>query len=628
MGYVEPNSDIELMQVQGLDNRYIHTLYFNSVENQSSFFANKVRVRFTKQSYQRANIGTLRIRTGYDSISGLNYLRFRNTPSNDVSPQARSNMWYYAFINSCTYINEQVTEVHYEIDEIQTWFIHSNTLPCLVLREHTNNDTPALNLEAEPFGSEIYDSDLLKTDEHTNSDMSLVITASNVSFNKLTVYTQNNYTDGFYNPTTLMVKPIPQGTDEEIKRQLGEYTTQLFDWIKGFYDSDSGEQVTPKGDILSVRMFYTDYANLYTMPDTPNVQSEDGSQKHYRLTVNKPTEYDNFVPQNKKMLTYPFSFLVCTSGAGSAQQYKWEYFDGNSANFDSYGCVTGEPIVSYIPLDYEGQTENIDQRFSITDFPMCPFSYDAFQAWMASSAPSVAKNARDLGMISGGVTIATSLVSIGVGLYLGMQGANAIAGLASVETLMDLLQATKQGARPYEFTNVNGVLSADVDVQRANMARQMRTNVAVSQLPKLGGVASGALGMYSAYKNYEYTFANAKYQPRVVVGHSGGSQLFGSRLPQTRFYHAHIRDDEAKRVDEQLTMYGYATNRVKVPNFSGRRYWNFVKTQGCTVSGIAPCDSLSAIGKILDSGITFWHGDYVGNYRVGFNGDVITNPIG
>jgi hypothetical protein len=74
-------------------------------------------------------------------------------------------------------------------------------------------------------------------------------------------------------------------------------------------------------------------------------------------------------------------------------------------------------------------------------------------------------------------------------------------------------------------------------------------------------------------------------------------------------------------------MYGYATNRVKVPNFSGRRYWNFVKTQGCTVSGNAPGDSLSAIGKILDSGITFWHGDYVGNYRVGFNGDVITNPI-
>jgi hypothetical protein len=613
------------MQVQGLDNRYIHTLYFNSVESQTSFFANKVRVRFTKQSYQRANIGTLRIRTGYDSISGLNYLRFRNTPSNDVSPQARSNMWYYAFINSCTYINEQVTEVHYEIDEMQTWFIHSNALPCLVLREHTNNDTPALNLEAEPFGSEIYDSDLLKTDEHTNSDMSLVITASNVSFNKLTVYTQNNYTDGFYNPTTLMVKPIPQGTDSEIKEQLGEYTKQLFDWIKGFYDSDSGEQVTPKGDILSVRMFYTDYANLYTMPDTPNVQSEDGSQKHYRLTVNKPTEYDNFVPQNKKMLTYPFSFLVCTSGAGSAQQYKWEYFDGNSANFDSYGCVTGEPIVSYIPLDYEGQTENIDQRFSITDFPMCPFSYDAFQAWMASSAPSVAKNARDLGMISGGVTIATSLVSIATGLYLGAQVPNSIIMNEELDKMIAYRGIANSVSSYSSASNViSSALQSEANIATAQLAK---FNNALAQAPKVSGIIGGALGMYSAYKNYEYTFANAKYQPRVVVGHSGGSQLFGSRLPQTRFYHAHIRDDEAKRVDEQLTMYGYATNRVKVPNFSGRRYWNFVKTQGCTVSGNAPGDSLSAIGKILDSGITFWHGDYVGNYRVGFNGDVITNPI-
>ena len=625
MGYVQPNSDIQLLRVNGLDNRYIHTIYFADTSARDSFFADKVGHNFPKQSYQRVTQGVLRVKQAYDVLFQYNYMRFRNTPSNETGGQARSRFWYYAFVTDCIYINELVTEIHYEIDEMITWFPIINVRPCLVLREHTNNDTPALNLEAEPFGSEIYDSDLLSTDENTNSDMCLVITASNVSFDQYKVYTQNSYTDGFYNPTTVLVKQIPQGTAQEIKSQLSEFTDKLFTWIKGYIADENNEVIVPEGNILSVRMFYTDYANPEAITDVNDVQSEGGTQKHYRHQIIKPTEYDNFVPQNKKMLTYPFSFLVATSGAGSVQDYRWEYFDGDSANFDSYGNVTGEPSITYIPLDYEGQTENIDRSFSIADFPMCPFSYDAFQAWMASNAPNIAKTARDTAMMGSGISIACSIVSIAAGLYLGLQAPASILATAGIEQMI-ASRAISMGGNTYADVRGSILSQAQLNALKAD-ANQMQANTYVSQAGKLGGIAGGALGMYQAQKNYEYTFANARYQPRVVVGHSSGSQLYGERLPQTRFYNVHIRDDEAKRVDEQLTMFGYATNRVKVPNFTGRRYWNFVKTQGSTVVGEIPGDSLSAIAKILDSGITFWHGDYVGNYRVGFNGDVITDPI-
>lgn len=617
MGYVQPNSDIELMYVQGLDDRYLHSLYFNSVQERDSFFASKVRISFSRQSYTRPFAGALRIRTGYDSVGSYNYMRFRNPPSNDVAPQARSYKWYYCFINECRYINEQVTEVSYEIDEIQTWFIGSNLLPCLVEREHTNNDTIGLNLEAEPFGSEVYDSDLIKADENTNSDLSLVITATNVSFNKLTIYPLSYYTDGVYNPTFVFLKPIPLGTEDTIRKELGEFTDNVFDYIKGSYDEETGKTIRPKGEILSVRIMFTNYTNPVSLEASP-VLSESGNQKHYRIDVAKPTKYDNYTPQNNKMLTYPFSFMYATTGAGDVGEFHWELFDGDTASFDSYGNITGEPTINYVPLDYNGQIENLDNRFCISDFPICPFSYDAFQAWIASGGLAKARNERNIAMLQHGVSIATSLVGIGASV--------ATAGLSNYATGM-INFATMAASDINAYGRVMyGTDSYKSLVERQHASAQ-RNALESGALSGANGILQNAIGMYKAQKNYEYKFADARYQPRVVTGSSGGSSLYGAHLVETRFYHAHIRDDEAKRVDEQFTLYGYATNRVKKPNLTGRKYWNFIKTNGATVVGNMPASSATAIGQILDSGITFWHGDYAGNYNIGNNGDVITNPI-
>ena len=83
-------------------------------------------------------------------------------------------------------------------------------------------------------------------------------------------------------------------------------------------------------------------------------------------------------------------------------------------------------------------------------------------------------------------------------------------------------------------------------------------------------------------------------------------------------YTISIRAQNARRIDDFLSMYGYATEKVKVPNTSGRRSWNYVKTKGARIGGNIPGSVADKICAILDRGITFWHpsatiGDYTQN---------------
>jgi hypothetical protein len=62
-------------------------------------------------------------------------------------------------------------------------------------------------------------------------------------------------------------------------------------------------------------------------------------------------------------------------------------------------------------------------------------------------------------------------------------------------------------------------------------------------------------------------------------------------------------------------MFGYKVNTVKTPDVTTRKYWNYVKTVGVTLSGNIPADSLVKLCDIYNKGVTFWkYGCNVGDY--------------
>ena len=62
-------------------------------------------------------------------------------------------------------------------------------------------------------------------------------------------------------------------------------------------------------------------------------------------------------------------------------------------------------------------------------------------------------------------------------------------------------------------------------------------------------------------------------------------------------------------------MFGYATNRVKVPNIGTRQNWNYVETQHINIVGDIPNDHMDRLKEVYNSGVTIWNNpDTFGDY--------------
>lgn len=99
----------------------------------------------------------------------------------------------------------------------------------------------------------------------------------------------------------------------------------------------------------------------------------------------------------------------------------------------------------------------------------------------------------------------------------------------------------------------------------------------------------------------------AKHMPDEVHGDPNSSDynFSGGHFIDVR--RMSVRQEYAKIIDEYFSQLGYATNRVKLPNITGRRNWNFVKTTNCYIEADIPQDDLQEIKNMFNRGITFWH---------------------
>lgn len=552
MAYVTPNSMLQLFKGINLDNRYLHTIYFANETAQNTWFTSKVFQTFGNLSYQRYSENVIRVQADASTLLGVSYLRFKNTRT--------ASKWFYAFVLGVEYVNETTCDIHYEIDVMQTWFIQNGTIkPCMVLREHVNNDSFGSNLEAEPIGSDVYDCDFIgKFDEFGDYSVVIVSTGKPIE-NDLII-------KGMFNGTHIETLPCTDRDDAEAIATYLEDT--LFDgnW-------DTGEQ---KEDII----------DLYTVPsflcNSNNIQ-EHGLTGNNKIYI--PNSYDNYTPKNKKLIGYPFSYLLCTTHNGDGQSYKWEYFEGtigSEVEFRMTGTFLGGGQVVCYPKSYNGQADNLDCKVTMDDFPKNSFNFDAYQAWVASGGK-------------------TKLIND-----------SRIVNARGASSMLDL------------YSNVisNATYNPNKDAQNIGVSMGLGIVNAIS------GTMKTLTNLQEAQNKIEYRFKDAHYQPNINVGASTPSYAVGDSVLNFYFYHCHVRDDEAKRLDDFLSCYGYAVNKVKTPNLTGRQYWNFVQTQNAVIDGDMPSSSKEAIAKIFDGGITFWHnGDDVGNYAQSVTNGSINNPI-
>ena len=575
MAYVQPNSIIQLFRGINLDNRYMHTIYFASESAQNSWFTGKVYRTYQQISYTRYTRNSIKLKADTTEIMDCTYLRFKNDRSVDK--------WFYAFINSVEYVNENTCLITYEIDVMQTWFIQTGTLqPSYILRQHVTDDTFGVNLEAEPVGSDVFDCDEItysSPDGALFGNYSLVInTTQNPNGTGGSGTLLNNK---LYNGTNLII------TDTDDASALNNITNALQTILEGSWTS--GDRPV---EVVDMFTFPTKFANLTVLANT------------HQVNVTHNGTMSGYTPKNKKLYGYPFAYLQASTKDGSGCIYKWEYFDGmlettHTVEFTAYGNPIGGGSIICYPERYNGVNENIDAKMSITNFPKNPFNYDAYQAWIAAGGSERLQREETITNVRG----VTALVKSASNAILGQ-------GMSGV---------TQTGTSAYGMEQNGGATARGIAGMTGGINQIVQS---------AGNYIETTMNVLEAQNKIGYQWADAQYQPNQIIGSATPNAIVAMRALDFYFFHVHVRADELKRLDDFLSCFGYAINKVETPNLHNRRYWNFIQTQGAVISGNMPASSKDAIARIFDGGITFWHdGDQIGNYRQSVTSGSINNPI-
>ena len=127
-----------------------------------------------------------------------------------------------------------------------------------------------------------------------------------------------------------------------------------------------------------------------------------------------------------------------------------------------------------------------------------------------------------------------------------------------------------------------------------------------------GGLVAGGLVAGGGVLDVINTIQDVSYKRDLLPPQNAGNVNIGdvnfaTNLNTFMAYKMSIRSEYARIIDNFFSMFGYKTNRVKVPNISGRLNWNYVKTIGANIIGNIPQNDLQEIKSMFNKGITLWH---------------------
>lgn len=395
--YIAPNSTVKLLKNVPLDNTYEHTVYFDTKAHQHTWFEGylKTGMTFSKQYYQRHSRDYIKLETLADNVYDCNYLMFQNT--------SYGTKWFYAFITNVEYINDNVTLIQYEIDDMQTWHFDYTLKDCFVEREHSIDDIIGENLIPENF--DIGDHLVVDTERFIGKDRL-----------------------GFYSNLDICVAAPFNETygDYAGGKVTNGYSGLYYNMFHGANaEADAAAFISGAGlkkdEIVNV--FYC-FGGLC---ERTGVQSVVPTETNITLTRTAPQTFGAFgryTPKNMKLYTYPYCYLRVKDGFGNYSEYKYEYFDG-AIQFKLTGDLSPNPSVICIPQNYMGETDNYSECFTLTGFPQCAWNSDAYIAWLAQTGIRVYSDVVG-GVVEGGLNAVGNdkglLANIGEGVDRNLNG--------------------------------------------------------------------------------------------------------------------------------------------------------------------------------------------------------------
>lgn len=549
MAVITPQTDLILLKCP-LEVDQQNQLTFANATGQYNYFNSLPKLAVSNFTYQRKD-STVRFPSQVDSIRSYNYCMYRNT--------AYGNKWFYAFITSARYVNDNMTELKLKTDVWQTWQFDITLKSSFIEREHVADDTIGKHTLDENVGTGEYMINAVTENILCSPD-------STKAFIVLAVTEPPQYIDGtpfISSYVSRMYNGIISGAYLFLFEYSAAGAASMGEFINWYDSNDKANAIisvyaTPKSVYaatdISTTTLNTGGGSPFSTAVTYSVLvMTTGSTDMGNTTITLNSTLNGYTPKNNRLYCYPFNYLMVSNNRGTDNIYHYEDFSTpSSISFKCVGALVEGSSVKCYPLDYKKNTTTRSGYAFGTDMQTTPtFSWnnDMYLNWQAQNSWH--------GMGNAGARTVSAAVNMPTDVKGGGEGAASFFGWVG--------DVVEKGAS-YVGSAINAVKNS----------------------------ITGA--------SYQ-----ASLQPDQVNGQNTGDVNFASSKCGFTFYQMSVRAEVAAMIDNYLSMFGYKVNTMKAINISSRRYWNYIKCIQANITGDIPQDDMQEIKKLFNDGITFWH---------------------
>lgn len=559
------NSEIIICKNIKLEKSYSDVLDYN--EGQMVALCRQHAVATANNySFIRKERNVIDTRFSYEDALKCNYMAFKNTDY--------SNKWFFAWIDEVIFKGDLNTEIKYTIDSWSTWFDKWTKKPCFIQREHTNDDTIGANTLQENLDigdvieeDSVYDISLSEYNWVAvetswilaeNSDGNEVLEKNRgKQFSGITVYNKQVFGN------KIILFPY-------------NYTSDLLKLALYILRTNSDGHIADIKNIFiipdalinkSELILHTAYVeektdnfkiDFYELPMSDDV-------KRLPIEINKINSFKNLNIKNSKCFCYPYNYLYVSNNVGNSNIYKYEnFYDSLKATFEIILSISIGCSGKLIPTNYKKISKNYDESLPLAKFPTCSWSSDAFINWLTQNAVNEASN-----------------------MAFGIFGAGN-QYRSDIEQVSRHNQAVQERGKGQEMTT----LGADIG---------LGVNIAGTVARQIGNFYSGSL------------------MPNIQGGQNTGDVTWADNANTFMIRCMRVKDENIKIIDEYFSRFGYLTNRVKLPNITGRQNFNYIEIGSSEEIGYGEVPSvfMNNINNACRRGVTIWHNhENLGNYNI------------
>lgn len=516
---IAPSSDIYLIKSPlEMDSR--HQINFVNASAQNTYFYNLPHLLMENATYQRKD-ERLYFEGSFDTCLTYNYCMYKN--------EGYSNKWFYAYVTDMRFESNNSCSCRLVNDVFQTWMFDYTLKPSFIERSHVPKSSDTIGAYTYPEGLETgdYVCNVHYVDNISSQVNSVILGCTINPFTSTTqqIYKYNDKYNGLISGCGYY-------------KWMANEVNALLLTIQRIADIGQSDS------IVTLFMYPSDWAPYKdTSVDTKVMPSDTPITFDYGIT--RIESLDGYAPLNKKLLTYPYCYIMASNGIGTANVYKQELWDldpdTSSTTYNKMVirrwavlCPGGSARVS--PLNYNGCAINVDEGFSLGKFPQLSWPVDLYTNWEVQNG--------------------TNLFGVS-------------------------LTATESGFLGSALQGTVGALTGDV-----------------------GNIAGGLRGVWNTMQEqYRHSLL-----PTALGGNINSGDVSAiSGTMAFQYQKMGIKQEFARKIDAYFEMFGYKLCTVATPNITSRSNWNYIKTIEVNILGDIPEDDMQRLKDLFNGGFTVWH---------------------